>query len=231
MAEYFQRTEEKMKRSVKKLFALSGALLTLFVLWTAAVCFIDVQPIGPDGSSVGLAALNAAFQKTLGVNMTLYEITDWLGIVPLCFVCGFALLGLVQLIKRKSFRRVDPDILVLGAFYTAVFAAYIGFEALSPNFRPVLIEGWLEASYPSSTTLLAMCVIPTAMMQLCRRIKHTGFRHFALCTLGAFCVFMPTARLISGVHWFSDIVGALLLSAGLATLYAAAVGCFKKRSK
>lgn len=104
-----------MKRSVKKLFALSGALLTLFVLWTAAVCFIDVQPIGPDGSSAGLAALNAAFQKTLGVNMTLYEITDWLGIVPLCFVCGFALLGLVQLIKRKSFRRVDPDILVLGA--------------------------------------------------------------------------------------------------------------------
>ena len=129
MAEYFQRTEEKMKRSVKKLFALSGALLTLFVLWTAAVCFIDVQPIGPDGSSVGLAALNAAFQKTLGVNMTLYEITDWLGIVPLCFVCGFALLGLVQLIKRKSFRRVDPDILVLGAFYKAVFAAYIAFEA------------------------------------------------------------------------------------------------------
>lgn len=103
MAEYFQRTEEKMKRSVEKLFALSGALLTLFVLWTAAVCFIDVQPIGPDGSSVGLAALNAAFQKTLGVNMTLYEITDWLGIVPLCFVCGFALLGLVQLIKKKAF--------------------------------------------------------------------------------------------------------------------------------
>ena len=231
MAEYFQRTEEKMKRSVKKLFALSGALLTLFVLWTAAVCFIDVQPIGPDGSSVGLTALNAAFQKTLGVNMTLYEITDWLGIVPLCFVCGFALLGLLQLIKRKSFRRVDPDILVLGAFYTAVFAAYIAFEAFSPNFRPVLIEGRLEASYPSSTTLLVMCVIPTAMMQLKRRIKRPWIRTAVLCTLGAFCVFMPTARLISGVHWFSDIVGALLLSAGLVTLYAAAAGCFQKRSK
>lgn len=220
-----------MKRSVKKLFVLSGALLTLFMLWTAAVCFIDVRPIGPDGSSVGLAALNAAFQKTFGVNMTLYEITDWLGIVPLCFVCGFALLGLVQLIKRRSFLKVDADILVLGAFYLAVFAAYIAFEWLSPNFRPVLIEGRLEASYPSSTTLLVMCVIPTAMMQLQRRIKHTGFRRFALCTLGAFCVFMPTARLISGVHWLSDIAGGMLLSAGLVTLYAAAVGCLKRQSK
>lgn len=151
--------------------------------------------------------------------MLIYTITDWLGLVPLCFVLGFAFLGLIQLIKRRNLLKVDYDILVLGGFYVLVMATYVFFEMFVINYRPVLIEGKLEASYPSSTTLLVMCVMPTAIMQLNSRIKNEGIRRIIAGIIIAFTIFMVVGRLISGVHWFTDIIGGALLSAGLVMLY------------
>lgn len=151
--------------------------------------------------------------------MLLYTITDWLGLVPLCIVLGFATLGLVQLIKRRSFLKVDSSILVLGGFYIIVMAAYVFFEVFVINYRPVLIEGYLEASYPSSTTMLVLCVMPTAVMQFHSRIKNDRLRKIIECILVIFTVFMVAGRLISGVHWFTDIIGGILFSAGVDMLY------------
>ena len=112
----------------------------------------DVQPIGPNGSRVGFAAINGAFHALTGVHWALYTLTDWLGLVPIGIAFGFAVLGLVQLIRRKSLLRVDRDILMLGGFYIVVLAAYVLFETVVINYRPVLIGGKLEASYPSEVT-------------------------------------------------------------------------------
>ena len=85
-------------------------LLAAFLLWTAAVCLVDVQAIGPKGSEVGFAGLNGWFHALTGVHMTLYIITDWMGLIPLAVAMGFGLLGLVQWIKRKRLRKVDGSI-------------------------------------------------------------------------------------------------------------------------
>lgn len=204
---------------MKKRFCIPLSLLGAFVLWTVAVRLIDVQPIGPQGSSVGFAALNRFVHNLTGVHMPLYTLTDWLGLVPIVFVLGFAVLGLAQWIKRKSILKVDGSILALGGFYAAVMAAYVFFEIMVVNYRPVLIEGILEASYPSSTTMLVLCVMPTAVMQFRSRIKNRPFRHAVSVALIAFTAFMVIGRLISGVHWFTDIIGGALLSAGLVLLY------------
>lgn len=206
------------KRNQKNIFVALW-LLVSFVIWTVAISFLDIQAIGPNGSSVGFATLNELVHKLTGVHMTLYIITDWLGLVPLFFVFGFAILGLVQLIQRKSFFKVDRSILVLGGFYIIVMALYLLFEVFIINYRPVLIDGHLEASYPSSTTMLVLCVIPTAMMQLNSRILNQTFRKVILGFLVIFTAFMVIGRLISGVHWFTDIVGGILLSTGLVILY------------
>ena len=208
-----------MKERNQKNFGITAGLLTTFVLWTIGVRRIDLQAIGPNGTSVGFAALNGFVCKLTGVHMTIYTITDWLGLVPLCFVVGFAFLGLVQLIQRRSILKVDYSILVLGGFYILVMVAYLLFEVVVINYRPVLIDGRMEASYPSSTTMLVMCVIPTAMMQLNARVKNKTIQKTVLGILLAFTVFMVIGRLISGVHWFTDIVGGALLSAGLVMLY------------
>ena len=208
-----------MEKKNKKRLVLGASLVVAFVLWTILACFVDVRAIGPEGSSVGFAALNGFVHELTGVNWFLYTITDWLGIVPIAVALGFAILGLVQLIKRKSLWKVDHRILALGVFYIVVMAAYIFFEVVVINYRPTLIDGYLEASYPSSTTMLVMCVMPTAAMQLNVRIKNTVLRRCAVITIVAFTAFMVIGRLVSGVHWITDIIGGALLSAGLVTMY------------
>lgn len=212
----------KKRKNLKLLFA--GIItVVLFVLWTIAVSFLDVQEIGPNGSSVGFAVLNGFVHSLTGVHMTIYNITDWLSLVPLCFILGFAFLGLCQLIKRKSLLKVDYSILALGVFYIAVMTAYIFFEFYVVNYRPVLIGGYLEASYPSSTTMLVMCVMPTAVMQFNNRLKSQMFKKAVAYLMIAFSAFMVIGRFISGVHWITDIIGGAILSVGLVLIYYAVV--------
>lgn len=207
-----------MKRSKRK-FWLGSGLLAAFLLWTAAVSLVDVKPIGPLDSVVGFSALNRYVHELTGVHWGLYTLTDWLGLVPLGVCTGFAGLGLKQWIERRSIRKVDGSILVLGGFYAVVMAMYVLFEIWAVNYRPVLINGCLEASYPSSTTMLALCVIPTAMLQLKNRIKKTALRKALILALSIFTAFMVIGRMLSGVHWISDIIGGILLSSGLVALY------------
>ena len=208
-----------MKR--QKEFRLAMCLLVVFLLWTVAVRFVDVQAIGPQGSAVGFATLNRFVHELTGVHISLYIVTDLLGLVPLGFVIGFALLGLVQWIKRKRILKVDRSILALGGFYIVVLAVYALFEVVVVNYRPVLIGGVLEVSYPSSTTMLVMCVMPTVIMQVNARIQNKVFKRCVTFAVTAFVVFMVIGRLVSGVHWFSDIIGGVFLSGGLVLMYRA----------
>jgi undecaprenyl-diphosphatase len=214
-----------MKKADKKRILVGAGFLAAFVLWTVLVSFVDIRAIGPNGSSVGFATLNGYVHKLMGVNISLYTITDWLGLVPIGVAFSFALLGLVQWIKRKSLLKVDQSLLALGGFYGVVLAVYIFFEIVVINYRPVLIDGYLEASYPSSTTMLVMCVMPTAMMQLRARIKNDVFRRCVIIGIAVFIAFMVIGRLVSGVHWLSDIIGGALISAGLVMMYGALAKC------
>ena len=206
-------------KKVKNGFCISVGLLLTFIMWTIAVCYVDVKPIGPQNSCVGFAKINQFVHDLTGVNFTLYTITDWLGLVPIGVCLAFGIFGLAQWIKRKNLLKVDADILVLGVFFMVTIAAYLLFETIVINYRPVLIEGYLEASYPSSTTMLVLCVMPTSIMQFNARIKSKPLRIFVAFVISVFITFMVIGRLISGVHWFSDIVGGVLLSAGLVIMY------------
>ena len=172
-------------------------LLLTFAVWTILLGIVDVHEIGPQGSWVGFAALNQFIHNKTGVNMVLYTITDWLGIVPVGVAFGFALLGLVQWIQRGHLLKVDRSILILGGFYLVVMAFYVFFEWYVVNFRPVLIDGRLEASYPSSTTMLVICVMWTAMMQFNTRIRNRVTRRCVLVLIILFIAFMVVGRLIS----------------------------------
>lgn len=212
-----------MKTYGKKLLACGVVLVLVFAIWTCLVQMVDVRNVGANGTSIGFVELNMWFHSVTGVNFTLYEITDWSGLVPV-FVClSFGLLGIFQMIRRKKLLDVDADIIILGVYYVLVIAGYLIFEMFPINYRPVLIDGIMEASYPSSTTLLVLTVMPTLVFQIKRRVKNKIICKIICIITVLFSAFMVIGRLVSGVHWLTDIVGSCFLSAGLFYIYKAVV--------
>lgn len=217
-----------MKDYRKSSLRIGILLLILFAVWTVLVQNVDVQNAGQTGTEVGLATLNIWFHDLTGVHMMLYTITDWLGLVPVIICLAFGVMGFVQMIQRKSPLKVDADLILLGVYYIVVIAGYLIFEELPVNYRPVWIEGRLEASYPSSTTLLVLSVIPALTFQARRRLKNVRLNRAIRIGSAGFSLFMVVGRVLSGVHWITDIIGAILLSSGLFCIYRAIVIRYSK---
>ncbi|MBR3952694.1 MAG: phosphatase PAP2 family protein [Oscillospiraceae bacterium] len=219
-----------MKKETKYYLLTGFLLLVLFAVFTAAVQNFDVRLNEATKTEVGFGALNFWFHKITGVNMLFYHITDWLGLVPI-FICFlFGALGFIQLMKRRSVFKVDCDILLLGVYYIIVIFFYLTFETIPINYRPILIEGRLELSYPSSTALLVISVIPTLVLEAKRRLKNQKVIKIITFSSIVFAVFIVIGRLISGVHWLTDIIGSLLFSGGLySALKATMILCCKDK--
>lgn len=214
---------------MKKFLMASGILLLMFCLFTGLVLFVDVQAIGPEGSSIGLATINQAFANLTGVHMIWYEITDLFGLLAIGVVLCFAGLGFLQLVMRKSIKKVDPQILVLGGFYSLVILVYVFFEKVIINYRPILLEGELEASYPSSHTILILCVMSTAMMMFDYLFANKkALRSILKAVAIVVMAITVVGRLICGVHWLTDIIAGVILSAALISLFFAVIRLIKK---
>ena len=220
-----------MKEKGKGLLWIGVMFIVGFVIWTFLVLKVDVQPLGVNGTNIGFATINCWFHQLTGVHMEIYTITDWLGLVPIILCMLFGGIGCVQLIKRRSLLKVDYDIIFLGIYYSIVIVGYLIFEMVPINYRPILIEGGMEASYPSSTTLLVLCVMPTLIEQVNRRVEKKMIKKIVNVLTICFSAFVVLGRLISGVHWLTDIVGSIMLSVGLFCIYKVAVLLCYKREK
>ena len=209
----------KAKSNTKLIIGLS--LIVLFIIYTILVKLVDVKDTGLENSVVGFSTINFAVRDLVKVNFTLYDITDWAGVFAVLVGVCFAVVGVVQLINRKNIKKVDGEILLLGAFYVVTFIVYLAFEFIKINFRPVLIEGVLETSYPSSTTMLALCFIPTAIFEINRLIKNKTLKVSLSIILWAITALMVIGRILSGVHWITDIIGGIIISGGLVITYLA----------
>ena len=215
----------------KRTLWVGVGLLAAFVLWTLLIVSVDVQHVGQNETAVGFATFNTWFHRLTGVHLWLYTVTDWLGLVPIAVCMGFGALGLIQWIRRRSLFRVDLDVILLGVYYILVIFGYLIFEMVPINYRPIPIDGHMEASYPSSTTLLVLSVMPTLMLQIKRRCRSKALRVTGYALAVSFSAFMVIGRLTAGVHWATDIIGSAWLSFGLFALYHAAVLFSDKRKE
>lgn len=152
-----------------------------------------------------------------------YKITKYSGYALFLPVAFFVLLGFVQLIKRKSFKKVDRELKLLALFYLAVAAIYLLFEKfLIINYRPIMLNGQLESSYPSSHTLFAITLCGSAMLltKSFLKLKHATLVNVVLSVLMLVTV---VGRLLSGVHWATDIMGGILIGFTLVFALAALI--------
>lgn len=202
---------------------LGVILLILSILFTFAVTIIDVRAIGPNGTSVGFAGINGAIAEKIGYNHILYKLTQLLGYLAIVIFAFFAICGFVQLLKRKSLFKVDRSILVMGYMFLLLFLLYILFDKVAINYRPLLLPGEtvLEASYPSSHTMLAVCVFGAALIDLKQRLGTAKAYNIIKWMMVVLIVVTVLGRLFSGAHWFTDIIGGLLISGTLISFYAA----------
>ncbi len=197
---------------------ISIILVIVAIVYTILVKKIDVAGIGPDNTMVGFSTLNGAIQNAVGVNFLWYDITKYLGIIPFGFVAFYGLIGLRQLISTGSIKEVDKRLLKLAAFYVMIVAIYVFFEKKIINYRPTLINGELEASYPSSHTLLAICLCGSSMMMLKYYITNEKLRKIANIFTCILMLVIVLGRIVSGVHWASDILGGMIISAAMLSL-------------
>lgn len=203
----------------KKQLRIAIGLLIVFILYTICLINIDVQKIGPHYSEVGFATLNQFLFNKIGINAFLYQVTEVLGVFPLMMVGYFALRGFFQLSTRKKLSLVDKEILALGFLYVVVAACYVLFEKVIINYRPILEDGQLEASYPSSHTFLAITVLLSAFYVL---RKETGMVKAIIAYLSLVVMLvLVIGRFLSGAHWGTDIFGGVLLGLTLVSFYLA----------
>ena len=195
----------------RKNIIISVVLTIISVVYTILVKVVDVKSIGPDGSKVGFAALNKFFSNLIGSHMLVYKITEIFGYVILLLVLIYGCIGLGQLISRKSLFKVDKQIIKLGCLYVLMLVVYVLFEKVVINYRPVLIDGILEASYPSSHTILSLCVGISSLKVSKKYFNKKYIKLISNITIALMClVFL--GRIISGVHWISDIIGGVIIS-------------------
>ena len=214
----------------RKLLAagVSGLLVAVLIV---LVCFVDVQAIGPEGTRIGLSHLNRFVFELFEVNILWYEVTDWLGLAAIGTAFLFAAAGLIQWIRRKDIRKVDKEILSLGGLYFIVIGLYILFELVVVNYRPILMPGSThpEASFPSSHTMLVCVIMGSALLLLGKYVHGKILRKVLQAICAATIGVTVLGRLISGVHWFTDIVGGVLISITLLNLYADILERIEKR--
>ena len=214
----------------KRSFIFSGILFLLFIIFTVVVKIVDVHSIGPEGSLVGLATINNSFKDVLPLNETIYKVSEILGYISLLIVAMYGIIGIKQLIERKSIFKVDRNILLLGMFYILVAIVYIVFEFVVINYRPVLLDG-LEASYPSSHTVLSICVCISSVIVSNSVLGDKKFvKVFNILSI-ILMVLIVLTRFLSGVHWLTDILGGILISLALCTLFEAFVNIGNKKTK
>lgn len=220
-----------MKNQLKLQDKRSTAVLftALSLIYTLMVKFINVEAIGPQESSVGFAFINGPVAKALEVSLSWYEVSEVLGYLALGLAALMGVIGLWQWISRKSLLKVDPEILALGILYACTIALYVLFDKVAVNYRPVLENGILEPSYPSSHTMLSLVVFGSALFLIRRYFYRGGVRRTLWIFALALLLLTIVSRLLSGFHWLTDIIGGILVAAMLLAWFAYFVQVFKNR--
>ena len=220
-----------MKKSAKAGFITSSVLFALFIIFTILVKVIDFRPIGPNDTSVGFASINQWVFNAISVNEFWATITDILLYLSILVILAFVCLAIIQFFKRKNILKIDREVLFLGLIYLAVFAIYLFFEFVVINYRPIIIDGELNPSYPSTHTLIICVVMLTAFIACDYLIKNKNINLvIKIATIGI-CALTVAGRLCAGVHWFTDIFAGLLISFALMMLYYALLQEFCNKDK
>lgn len=196
--------------------------MALFCIFTVLVKFVDVRDAGINDTVIGFGGLNLFFRNLTPFNDILYIISEGFGGLMIAVCLIFAVFGLYVLIKEKDITKVDNRLILLGFSYIVVVIIKLFFDkVLIINYRPVSLD--FESSFPSSHSFLSCFIFMTgakmADVLFNRKLYRLGILLSALAVV---------TRMLSGIHWFTDIAGGVLLASALVCIF---YGCCSAMGK
>ena len=210
----------------KVLFISSIVLFVLFVLTTILAATVDKGAGGESLAVVGLSSINTNIFDTLGKSDTLDKITDILLILSFLVVLLNAALGALYLIKYK---KLDLSLVILGCFYILCLILYVLFDHIHINYAPLLDEGELKESFPSSHVLASVFIFLSSIITINHNVNKRIIKNVLLITTILLSLLMVVFRLLSGWHWFTDILAGELLGLFLVSSYSLITLALDKR--
>ena len=209
---------------------ISGGLFLLLILLLRTV---DIQAVGPAGTSVGLASLNNGFHTGIGVHPFWSTVSNILGIIAIASAAGWALLGALPLIREKSLKKADPNLILLGILFLVTILIYLFFNLVTVNARPVLMKNETvpEASFPSSHVMMILVAMLGSIKMLNHYVRNLEQRRLFQLICWFVLIFSVFARMLSGVHWFTDIIGGILIAICLFSLFSIALQYIRQLQK
>lgn len=214
---------------MNKKLVVAGVSGALFLLLIVLLKTVNVENCGPENTAIGFAAINTGINEFFGENLIWYKITEVFGVLALLVAAFFAFIGAAQLVLRKSLAKVDKEIIAVGGLYAIVIVLYVFFEKVIINYRPMIMDAaeGPEASFPSSHTMLICVIMGSTIIMVKEYVEKISILRGIQIGCAVIMITTVIGRLVCGVHWFTDILGGVLISVALVFLFWACLDMIK----
>ena len=202
-----------MRKKLKYSIIILGiiGLVNLFFVFLLKVA--NVKLTGTYNTSIGLGSINLKLRDLIGTSKAFDIISTIILVIAFLIVAAEIALAIYELVKRKDIEKLDNEIWALSVTYAALAFIFAVFNyALIINVRPVVIDGKLESSYPSTHVLVSLTVFLTGITMTSYLVKDKKLKLGIDIALIALSVLVVITRMLSGKHWFTDIIGGILAS-------------------
>ena len=203
----------------KRWWWVAVACTVIFILFTIMVTALDGQTV--DGHRLGLATMNGWWRDLVGVNAAWRVVSDVVAVGTVFGAVGLLIVQIVAVVRGRGLRPVVRDWWGVDLVLISLGICYGLFQIVVINYRPLLMHGVAEASYPSSHVLLFATVWPLLILTLWRMTKRRWVRVTVMVVGMMVMLAGIVARALSGYHWLSDLVGGVLLGVTLVAWYLA----------
>lgn len=194
---FMTKKDNNIKFKLKKEYILPGIFLGLFIIWSILVLTGVTNKIDQFIESLVIGIRSERFTKVM-TNFT--NLGGGYALAVICILLFF-------FIKNKKIP-LSITINLVTVFITSQL-----FKAIFRRPRPngILLGSATGYSYPSGHTMVSFAFYIYILYLLCKKINNKLVRLLLIIFTTLLLTLIAFSRIYLGVHYFSDIMGGLLL--------------------
>lgn len=190
----------------KSLDIIISILWLILLIFTILVSFVDVKIFNVTNTKIGLYSLNKIFLVNSINSNYINIISNGIFLICLLVIILMLLLITFEYFKTKKINKNNLNFFI--HFLIMVLIWIIFDKILIINYRPILINGNIEGSYPSTHVMVSTFVLLFLSDQLKKIFKNDKI--FYIISIGLIII-QSISRILLTMHWFTDIIGGLLI--------------------